>query len=131
MGRKKRIIVSSGGIGTDIAKVLETTGVKKVVELFVDGKDCGCKEREDKLNKLFPHKYKARCFTEEEYNEYKNFREVRTLTLSRKQVEYICELHHSVFQLKGNVYYDCIGCSPRPLIKKLDLLDKVFEAYEN
>lgn len=42
------------GVGDSIAKFLEVTGVQKVVKATV--KDCGCKKRQEKLNKLFPYK---------------------------------------------------------------------------
>tara|TARA_A100001391_G_scaffold166110_1_gene126091 strand:+ start:503 stop:718 length:216 start_codon:yes stop_codon:yes gene_type:complete len=42
------------GVGDSIAKFLEITGVQKVVKSTV--KDCGCKKRQEKLNKLFPYK---------------------------------------------------------------------------
>ena len=129
MGRpKKTIEVVSGGLGSDIANVLEKTGVKKIVELFTDGKDCGCKEREEKLNSILPHKYKARCMTEQEYNDYKEFVEVRTLTLSHKQVEYVVKLHNSIFNRFGSL--PCSSCNPKALIAMIDKLDIVFKSYE-
>ena len=126
----KTVKVQSGGLGTDIANVLENTGVKKLVELFVDGKDCGCDKREKALNQILPRTVTARCFTEDEYNTYKAYREIRTVVMSWEQIKYICELYHSIFQLKGNVYYHCVSCSPKPMIKRIDLLDKVFESYD-
>lgn len=42
------------GVGDSIAKFLEITGVQKVVKSTV--KDCGCKKRQERLNKLFPYK---------------------------------------------------------------------------
>ena len=42
------------GVGDSIARFLEVTGVQKVVKSTV--KDCGCKKRQEKLNKLFPYK---------------------------------------------------------------------------
>lgn len=64
----------SQGLGDDIEKVLEKTGIKKVVELFTpEGKDCGCEERKKKLNKLFPRQ-KANCLNESQYNQWSDFR---------------------------------------------------------
>ena len=54
MKRKK-----SKGVGDSIEKVAEATGIKQLVEATataVGVKDCGCKNRRDKLNKLFPYK---------------------------------------------------------------------------
>lgn len=129
MGRPKKIIIESGGLGTKIADTLEATGVKKLVDIFLNGKDCGCDERKEKLNKILPSRFKARCFTEVEYNAWKEFTAIKTITITAQQVKFICELHHNVFLQKGNVYYPCSGCSPKPLIQMIDKLDKVYETY--
>jgi hypothetical protein len=41
------------GLGDLVAKVTEVTGIKAVVEA-VAGKDCGCAQRQAKLNDMFP-----------------------------------------------------------------------------
>ena len=43
------------GLGDTIEAILSFTGVKDVVEKVTDG-DCGCEERKEKLNELFPYK---------------------------------------------------------------------------
>ena len=55
------------GLGDLVEKVTEVTGIKDVVK-FIAGEDCGCEERKETLNKLFPFKKKKECLTEEEYN---------------------------------------------------------------
>ena len=55
----------SKGLGDTIAKITEATGIKKVVK-FIAGDDCGCDERQDALNKLFPYK-PTECLIEDEY----------------------------------------------------------------
>ena len=47
----------SKGLGDTIEKITKATGIKKVVEKVseVTGKDCGCSERKDTLNRLFPY----------------------------------------------------------------------------
>jgi hypothetical protein len=117
------------GLGDTIEAVLTTTGIKKIFEIFVDGEDCGCDKRKEKLNELFPYRFKARCLTELEYNSWKDFKEVRTLKISWAQIVYVCDLYASVFSRQ--VWYPCSGCSPKPLINMIDKLDKVFDAYEN
>jgi len=125
------VIIEHGGVGTTIANVLEVTGIKKLVEIFVDGKDCGCKEREVLINKELPYRFKARCLTQEEYNSWKQFQEVRTLRLEKEQVKYVCELYAGVFN-RQIWYPDCYGCSGtvKILINMIDKLDKVHETYE-
>jgi len=49
----------SKGLGDTIEKITKATGIKKVVDKVseVTGKDCGCADRKDKLNRLFPYDY--------------------------------------------------------------------------
>jgi len=119
----------SKGLGDTIANVIEDTGIKKIVEIFVDGKDCNCDKRKEKLNQLFPYRFKARCLTEDEYYFYKDFKEHRTLKMEWEQVTWICDLYASVFSRQK--WYPCVGCSPKILIGMINKLDKVFDAYEN
>lgn len=121
MGRKKRSI----GLGDTVEKIIHATGL----QIFVEGKDCGCDKRKEKLNELFPYRFKARCFTEQEYNSWKEFVAVRTITLPKEQVDYVCELYASVFDRP--VWFPCSSCSPKPLISMIDKLDKVYNTYQN
>ena len=41
------------GLGDLVAKVTEVTGIKAVVEA-VAGDNCGCAQRQQKLNEMFP-----------------------------------------------------------------------------
>ena len=123
MGSKKSI-----GLGDTIEKIIHATGL----QIFVEGKDCGCEGRRDALNKMFPYrraedKLTPRCLTEDEYNSWKEFKAVRTLTISREQVNYVCELYASVFNRP--IWFPCASCSPKPLISMIDKLDKVYESY--
>lgn len=115
----------SKGLGDTVEKIIKATGL----QIFVDGKDCGCEERKQKLNEMFPYRFKARCLTELEYNEYKEFKETRTLTMEWDKVTWVCDLYASVFNRQK--WYPCIGCSPKILIGMIDKLDKVYDAYEN
>ena len=58
---------TSRGLGDTVAKFTEATGIDKVVK-FVAGEDCGCKERQEKLNKIFPYKT-PECLTEVEHEQ--------------------------------------------------------------
>ena len=50
----------SKGLGDTIEKITKATGVKKVVNKIIKttGKDCGCNERKEILNNIFPYKNK-------------------------------------------------------------------------
>lgn len=61
---------TSRGFGDTVAKFTEATGVDKLVH-FIAGDDCNCKQRQEKLNKIFPYKV-PECLKEEEYNTLTN-----------------------------------------------------------
>ena len=48
-----------------IAKITKATGIEKAVK-FIAGEDCGCDERKEVLNKLFPYN-RPNCLTETEH----------------------------------------------------------------
>jgi hypothetical protein len=66
--------VQSAGLGDTIEKITKATGIKAAVELFssVTGLDCGCDERKETLNKLFPYR-RVNCLSEQDYGYLKNF----------------------------------------------------------
>ena len=64
--REEAIASESTGLGDTIEKITTATGIKAAVK-FLAGEDCGCDDRKDTLNKLFPYK-KIECLTEDEYN---------------------------------------------------------------
>lgn len=55
-----KVIYKSKGLGDTIEKVAIATGVKSVVNKVekITGKPCGCNERKDALNRMFPYKDK-------------------------------------------------------------------------
>ena len=52
--------VRDKGFGDTVERFTKATGIKKIVKKFntVTGGDCGCKGRQEKLNKMFPYKEK-------------------------------------------------------------------------
>jgi len=53
-----RTSILSRGLGDSIEKITKATGIKKVVNKVskATGNDCGCRERRDTLNRMFPYK---------------------------------------------------------------------------
>jgi glycerol dehydrogenase-like iron-containing ADH family enzyme len=47
----------SRGLGDTVAKITKATGIKTAVDTVNKalGRDCACKERQSKLNKIFPY----------------------------------------------------------------------------
>ena len=56
------------GLGDTIQRITKATGIDKVAKAVL-GDDCGCEERKEKLNKMFPYN-KVRQFTEDELKIY-------------------------------------------------------------
>jgi len=58
--RKPTFNQPSRGLGDSVEKFTRATGIKTVVNKVSQalGKDCGCDERRDTLNRVFPFKTK-------------------------------------------------------------------------
>ena len=124
--KKKKITIKQGGLGTAIESFTEKTGLDKLAP-----KDCNCKERVAFLNEKFPSRFKAREFTEEEKQAYKEFTERRTLKLEYPDVIFLCNLYAAVFSRQKWIP-DCFNCSGtvRTMLNIIERLDKVYEACE-
>jgi len=122
------------GYGDVVEKILDTPGIKQVAWIakkafFKEGEDCGCDDRKKKWNSAgtFPIKLNPRCFTEEEFDFWTDYRKRRTLNVSGEDVKLICKLYSDVF---NTLYWEpCAGCSARRLINVIDRLDKIYETY--
>ena len=61
LGKDKKIKINkpSTGLGDTIEKITNATGLSAFTNMLQDKgviKDCGCKKRKEKLNKMFPYK---------------------------------------------------------------------------
>jgi hypothetical protein len=113
------------GFGDTVEKVLEKTGISKVAK-WVLGEDCGCKERKEILNKLFPYK-KPECLTEDEF-EYldKYFTEAKS-TVHTKTQEKLLKIGNRIFHQKMSMT-SCTSCFKKNLH---DQLYKVYKEYKS
>lgn len=127
MARGRKPKQQSKGLGDTIENFTEATGIKKVVKAIA-GDDCGCNERKEKLNKLLPYRLKVvNCPNDEQIEWYSNFIKIRTLTISDEQRKQICLYYSEIFNVP---YFEpCVNCSPKPYIKMIEELDKVFKEY--
>jgi len=122
------------GLGDKVNYLLNETPIESVTNaikkaIFKEGEDCGCDKRREILNKLMPSKLvPVRCFTEQEYEDYKHFKDVRTLVMQNDQIDFVAELYSDIFAKQ--YFKPCPGCSPKPLIRMIEMLDKVFDSYE-
>jgi len=91
----------SKGLGDTIEKITEATGIKTVVDAISEatGIDCGCGERKELLNKLFPYK-QIECLNEEDNEWLTNFFTTTNDQLTPKQQTRIIDIYKNVFNQK-------------------------------
>ena len=61
MGRQSKVVkMKSRGLGDDVARFTKATGIKHMVDKVSEGLNipCGCEQRQEALNMLFPKAYK-------------------------------------------------------------------------
>ena len=89
---------ASKGLGDTVAKVTEATGIDKAVK-FVLGQDCGCDERKEKLNEIFPYN-KPECLFESEYNYLDSFFKEFNGTVKASDQVLLYRVYNRVFHQK-------------------------------
>jgi hypothetical protein len=112
------------GLGDSVEKVFQATGIDKVAK-FILGEDCGCSERKEALNRIFPYK-RAKCLTEDEYNYIKKSVDDKKRRFTSDEQQYFIKIWERIFSKK------IIGCTSCSFYKELyiDLL-KVYEEYKD
>tara|TARA_R100001594_G_scaffold15378_1_gene32249 strand:+ start:672 stop:1040 length:369 start_codon:yes stop_codon:yes gene_type:complete len=88
-------MTKSKGLGDTIAKITKATGIDKVAKKVL-GDDCGCEERKEALNKMFPYA-KVRQFTEDEMSIYESVLPRIGNTLKREDQAILVKLYNKVF----------------------------------
>lgn len=91
-----KAVVESQGLGDTVEKVLEATGIAKVAK-WIMGEDCGCEERKQKLNELFPYK-KPLCLVEDEYNYLTEFFNKNTNRIKPTEQQQLLRIYNRVFK---------------------------------
>lgn len=122
----RRKFTESQGLGDTIQKLTKATGIEALVK-FIGGDDCGCKERQEKLNKIFPYR-KPLCMTEGEYDWWTHFKKVNDTTLAPMEANKIAEMWSRIFQSK--VVKKPCSCNPKAWQEMINELTKVYETYE-
>ncbi len=88
-------MTKSKGLGDSVEKVLKATGIDKVAKKVL-GDDCGCQDRKNALNKLFPYK-NVRQFTEDEMSIYESVLPRIKSTIKREDQAILVKLYNKVF----------------------------------
>lgn len=124
-------MTTSKGVGDTIEKITKATGIKAVVDAFVDatGIDCGCEARKDALNKAFPYKRtEVLCLERDEHQTLETFfGEFNGNEIKEKWQQPLSEIHARVFQHK--MYVPCT-CSPREWKRHIDDLRNLYATYD-
>jgi hypothetical protein len=119
---KKNYDAKSKGLGDTVEKITKATGIKKVVK-WLAGEDCGCDERQEKLNKLLRYK-KAKCLTEEEFIFLDNWYALKTSIVTHKTQRKFIQIYNRVFTTNKKAT-SCSTC-----IKEIILdLQKIYNQY--
>jgi len=103
--------VETGGLGDAVEKITKATGIKALVDLFTpEGKDCGCDDRQKKLNKypVLKNKRSVECLTLEEFT-FLDLKLGNRQPINGKEVIKLKEIHSRVFNQKSTS--DCANCS--------------------
>lgn len=109
----------SKGLGDSIEKALKATGIDKVAKKVL-GDDCGCEERKNRLNKMFPY---ARVFTEDEMKIYTEMiPALGTGKLKNDEYSILLKLYNKVFKA-NKTFTSCTSCVQATLNK----LKKVYQ----
>jgi len=113
----------SQGLGDTIEQITEATGIKQMVK-WIAGDDCGCDDRKEKLNKLFPYK-KPLCLLEDEYNFLVEFFEAKKTRIRPSEQSTLLKIYNRVFQ-ERNEPSTCTTCWNEYLSK----LNKIMNQYK-
>jgi hypothetical protein len=116
----------SKGLGDTIAKITEATGIDKLVK-FIAGEDCGCDERKEKLNKLFPYA-KPQCLTEDEFNTLDTYFKQNTNTLTSNEQRSLIAINNRVLNQRLT-FSTCSSCL-RDLVSKLRIIHAEYTPEE-
>jgi len=117
-------IIEPTGLGDTIEIVLEKTGIAKLAK-WILGEDCGCEERKEKLNKLFPYA-KPKCLTEEEHTYLTESKVLDKNVLIPSEQRELLKIYNRVFTQRRQPT-SCGSC----LREVVNELSKVINEYKD
>lgn len=122
---KGRGITKSTGLGDTVEKVLSAVGIDKAIK-FIAGEDCGCSDRREILNKVFPYQ-KPNCLLEYEYNYLSKYFASKKNTIDVATQKELVDIYNRVFNDNANTT-SCTSCFLNNVHKKLE---RVYSEYDN
>ena len=102
----------SKGLGDTVEKITKATGIKKAVK-FLAGEDCGCDERQEKLNQVFRYK-KPECLTESEFDLIKMAVDTKKNRFTPDEQNVFVAIYERIFKTK----VECTPCSFGKIVYK-------------
>ena len=114
----KKTTKKSKGLGDTIEKVTKATGIDKIVEA-VAGDDCGCQDRKDKLNQMFPY---YRTFDEADFKLYEERIKPIGSQISGSEQRLAIDLYQRVTG-RRQTFSSCASC----VIKMLEELQTIYD----
>ena len=112
------------GLGDTIEAITEATGIKSLVK-FIAGEDCGCDQRKETLNKLFPYNEKVNCLNETDYNKLTKYLDASQTTLTPDEQKEISDIYFNVFNFRLQIS-SCASCWKGKLYE----LRKIYNEYK-
>lgn len=115
------------GLGDKVASVTKATGIKKVVELFADGVDCGCDERQAYLNTLGVRP--INCFDEKDYKTWSLLKTQLKGNIKKHEQEVILNTFKKLFGIDNTKL--CVNCSGtgKVYLNMIEKINKVYDSY--
>ena len=120
---KSTSVQKSKGLGDTVEKVFQATGVDKVAK-WILGEDCGCEERKQILNKIFPY-VKPECLTEEEFEFLHWYFTKKPNTVTGDQQKRLLAIYNRVLHQNAKP----TKCTPCFLNNIHDKLYKIYAEY--
>jgi len=111
-------MAKSKGLGDSVEKVLKATGIDKVAKKIL-GDDCGCEQRKEALNKLYPY---TRQMTEDEMKIYEEVMSRTKGTITGSDQAILVKIYNKVFNANKKVS-SCGSCVKQTLAQ----LEKVYK----
>ena len=110
------------GLGDTVAQITKATGIDKLVK-FIAGEDCGCDERQAKLNELFPYRT-PKCLTEDEYTYLNESQVLNKQSLKPSEQDAILKIYNRIFGISREPT-SCATC----WMEIIQKMQKVFNEY--
>jgi hypothetical protein len=110
------------GLGDTVAQITKATGIDKLVK-FIAGEDCGCDERQAKLNNIFPYRT-PKCLTEDEHTYLTESQVLSKNSLKPSEQDAILKIYNRIFGISREPT-SCATC----WMEIIDKMQKVFNEY--